>query len=86
MDKPLSNNKRTVKADSFCSILYVNVDNKKLSDKKFREFVRSTLSIVKFPRCCYHFDTKEEYNNATYLQRVLKEDKCKKCNRTGWVF
>ncbi len=38
--------KRIVPAANFCGTLVANVDNKKLSDKEFREFVRRTLPIV----------------------------------------
>lgn len=30
--------------------IHVNVDNPKLSDEAFREFIRNTLPIVKYPR------------------------------------
>ena len=35
-----------VPAKSFVGTLAVNVDNARLTDKEFREFVRNTLSIV----------------------------------------
>lgn len=41
--------KHDVKAISFISTLLVNVDNEKLSDSDFRDFVRNTLSIVEKP-------------------------------------
>lgn len=41
---------RTVPAAHFCGTLAVNVDNEKLSDADFREFVRNTLPIVIFPQ------------------------------------
>lgn len=37
---------RTVKAGNFVGTLAVNVNNRKLSDKEFRKFVRRTLPIV----------------------------------------
>ena len=37
---------RTVPADNFVATLAGNVDNEKLSDARFREFVRNTLPIV----------------------------------------
>lgn len=40
----------TVPAESFAATLAKNVDNDKLSDKDFREFVRNTLPIVVYPR------------------------------------
>ena len=43
--------KRTVPADSFVATVATNVDNEKLSDKKFREFVRKTLPIVIYDGC-----------------------------------
>lgn len=39
---------RTVPADNFVGTISANVDNTKLSDKEFREFIRNTLPIVKF--------------------------------------
>lgn len=39
-----------VSAKNFVQTLAANVDNDKLSDKQFREFVRSTLPIVDYPR------------------------------------
>ncbi len=39
-----------VPAEHFCQTLSVNVDNDKLTDKAFREFVRNTLLIVIFER------------------------------------
>lgn len=38
---------RNVPAEHFCQTLLVNVDNEKLNDADFREFVRNTLGIVK---------------------------------------
>ena len=38
--------KRVVSAESFVGTLAANVDNKKLSDKNFRQLVRNTLPIV----------------------------------------
>lgn len=38
--------KRTVPAAHFVGTIAVNVDNKKLSDAEFRQFVRNTLPIV----------------------------------------
>jgi hypothetical protein len=76
--------KRTVPADNFCGTLAANVDNDKLSDEEFRAFVRNSIDIVIFKRRCYHFDTEKEYHAATNLQRCLKEEKCQKCNGTGY--
>ncbi len=39
--------KRTVPASNFVRTLAANVDNEKLSDKDFRQFVRNSLPIVK---------------------------------------
>ena len=41
---------RVVPAGHFCGTLAANVDNEKLTDAEFREFVRNTLPIVDFPR------------------------------------
>jgi hypothetical protein len=35
---------------NFVQTLAANVDNEKLSDKEFRQFVRNTLPIVEYPR------------------------------------
>jgi len=39
-----------VDAENFCATLLANVDNKKLTAAAFRQFVRHTLPIVRFPR------------------------------------
>ena len=39
---------RTVPAENFMQTLHVNVDNKKLSDADFRQFVRNSIQIVKY--------------------------------------
>lgn len=41
----LSKEKNTM-PETFIKLLKVNVDNKKLNNKKFREFVRNSLPIV----------------------------------------
>jgi hypothetical protein len=38
-----------VPATNFCATLSANVDNVKMSDAEFRQFVRNTLEIVDFP-------------------------------------
>lgn len=42
----MSNSKRVVAAENFCGTLEANVDNTKLTDKEFRQFVRNSLGIV----------------------------------------
>lgn len=42
--------KRTVPAENFMATIAANVDNKKITDDQFREFIRNTLPIVKYPR------------------------------------
>jgi hypothetical protein len=39
-----------IPASNFCSTLNANVNNEKLTDAEFREFVRNSLPIVDFPR------------------------------------
>ncbi len=39
-----------VPAEHFMGTIAVNVDNKKLSDADFREFIRNTLPIVQYKR------------------------------------
>jgi uncharacterized Zn finger protein (UPF0148 family) len=47
VDKPKRNTEaRVVPAESFVATLSVSVDNKKMSDKNFRQLVRNTLPIV----------------------------------------
>lgn len=41
---------RTVPASHFMATIAKNVDNTKLSDAEFREFIRNTLPIVDYPR------------------------------------
>jgi hypothetical protein len=41
---------RKVPAENFVATLAVNVDNKKVTNKQFREFVRNTLPIVQYSR------------------------------------
>ena len=43
---PKNQRGRTVPAENFVGTIEVNVDNKKLSDAKFRQFIRDTLPIV----------------------------------------
>lgn len=40
--------KRTVPAGNFMATIAANVDNDKVSDADFREFIRNTLPIVQF--------------------------------------
>lgn len=42
--------KQVVPAESFATVLAANVDNDKLSDEQFRQFVRNTLPVVIYPR------------------------------------
>lgn len=41
--------KRLVPAANFCSTLEANLDNDKLSDAEFRQFVRNSLPGVQYP-------------------------------------
>ena len=50
--------KRTVPAEHFMFTLEENVDNEKLSDKDFRQFVRNTLPII-------IFDSKKDKDEKT---------------------
>ena len=40
--------KKALPAEHFALLLSKNVENKKLSDKDFRDFVRNTLPIVNY--------------------------------------
>jgi hypothetical protein len=54
----MSHNTHSVPAEHFMATIHVNVDNPKLSDEAFREFIRNTLPIVKYPRPEPKEDTK----------------------------
>lgn len=41
---------RDVDAKHFLGIVEANIDNEKLSDKQFREFIRNTLPIIDYKR------------------------------------
>lgn len=43
--------KRIVSASNFMATIAANVDNEKISDKDFREFIRNTLPIVIYDGC-----------------------------------
>lgn len=43
--------KNKVPAESFMTTIAANVDNNKLSDEDFREFIRNTLPIVEYIKC-----------------------------------
>lgn len=40
----------SVPAENFLGTVAVNVDNKRLNDKEFRQFIRNTLPIVIYNR------------------------------------
>ena len=40
--------KRDVPSNNFLKIVEANVDNKELSDAEFREFIRTSLPVVKY--------------------------------------
>jgi len=40
--------KRTVPAANFMATIAANVDNDKMSDREFRQFIRNTLPIVQY--------------------------------------
>lgn len=39
-----------VPAENFVATVAMNIDNPKLTDAQFREFIRNSLPIVKYPR------------------------------------
>jgi hypothetical protein len=41
---------RTVPAESFMATIAANINNPKITDKEFREFIRNTLPIISYPR------------------------------------
>jgi hypothetical protein len=43
-----------ISATNFCGTLTANVDNEKMSDAEFREFVRNTLGIVESKSRAYN--------------------------------
>ena len=42
--------KRRVPAENFMATIAANVDDEKIPDDVFREFIRNTLPVVEFPR------------------------------------
>ena len=44
------NKLKTIPANNFVGTISVNVDNEKLTDKEFREFIRNTLPDVEFTK------------------------------------
>jgi len=57
---------RLVPADNFVGTIEANVDNDKLTDAQFREFIRNTLPIVQY--------TRPTYNAAPSQPPVEKEE------------
>ncbi len=49
-----------IPADHFCGLLHINVNNARLSDSDFREFVRNTLGIVVYTKPRLHLSTEKE--------------------------
>ena len=41
---------RRVPAENFMATIAANVDNKRITDEQFREFIRDTLPIVEYER------------------------------------
>lgn len=39
-----------IPAEHFMATIATNIDNTKLTDAQFREFIRNTLPIVEYPR------------------------------------
>lgn len=50
---------RVLPAEQFVATLAANIDNKKVTNKQFREFVRNTLPIVQYSRP----EDKDDTNN-----------------------
>ena len=42
---------KKVPAENFMATIAANVDNEKVTDAEFREFIRNTLPIVEFTNC-----------------------------------
>lgn len=55
-----SNLERSVSAANFCGTLEANVDNDKLTDAEFRDFVRTSLPIVEYTRPTARRENNEE--------------------------
>lgn len=47
--EPLRSRHNLVSAEAFCTSLYINAHNEKLSDAQFRQFVLDSLKVVAFP-------------------------------------
>ena len=39
---------RIVLADHYVEVIAENIDNQKMTDKEFREFIRNTLPIIQY--------------------------------------
>lgn len=46
----MSKDKRTVPAENFMATIAANVDNKRITDEQFRDFIRNSLPIVEYMR------------------------------------
>ena len=57
-------NKRTVPAENFLATVAINVDNDRLTDAQFRQFIRNSLPIVIYQRQDEHV----EENRTFYRQ------------------
>lgn len=76
-----------VPADHFMGTIAVNVDNEKLSDADFREFIRNTLPIVEYSRKMNAY-TKEVLSRLIpivpdempYVVRAIED-----CEKKGWT-
>lgn len=51
--------RRTVSAENFMATLDANIENDRLSDASFREFVRNSVPVVIFPRIAARLSDKE---------------------------
>ena len=63
--------KGTVPADNFLSTVAENVDNEKLTDSDFREFIRSSLAATKLNQPVKKFEAKVQFGLFGY---VLSEE------------
>ena len=69
----MSSHSNKVPALNFIGTMLVNLDNEKLSDKDFRNFIRNTMSIVEKPEL-------ESIVNQEAKQQIAKYYNHDQCN------
>lgn len=73
----------TISPESCCAVIFANVDNNKIGDIAFREFVKKTLEIVDYneeeptgrmqvQHACYTLEEIDNFNMDTLKEIVRK--------------